>query len=407
MIDEEAIRQVEHYLDGDLDADGADRLLAALGDPEQGPGIRQRIGLAGQLAVTMENLPGSSITAAVLARLDAPAAPPRRRPARPRSWPWRWPAAAAVAAACAAAILITWRLASGPGDHVSRVVAAGGTASGLVRDGRRIALDAGFDLRAGDLLVADTPVSMRLDGESRLDLAPGTRLRLLPAGGGERLRLEAGSIAADIAPQPSPLVIATPDARAEIVGTRFHLAIRDGRSHLEVYQGRVRLSSAGGAWIVDAGGSAAADGGDAGAWRPLFPDGSLDSWLLRDGAWSASAGVIRGQATAAAPARIQSAGDFGDLELRCRLRITGANRGEVQLGGYNWFFAIPAGSRDRDGWVSLSLIQRGGSATCLADGTVIPLEIAGQPDPRSGPLAFYAPLGAVIEIAEARIRIPR
>lgn len=405
MIGTDGLRLVERYLDGDLDAEGADRLLAALADPEQGDEIRRRIGLAGQLTVALEDQPGAGIAAAVLARLDAPAAAPQRRRAPPRRW--RWPVAAVFAAGCAAAILITWRLATPPGDPGPQVVAAGGVVSGLVRDGRRIALTAGSDLRAGDLLVADAPVSMRLDEASRLDLAPGTRLRLLPPDGGERLRLEAGAIAADIAPQPRPLVIATPDARAEILGTRFHLAVRDGRSHLEVYAGSVRLSSAGGSWVVDAGGAAASDGGDAGAWRPLFPGGALDAWQLRDGAWSVTAGIVRGEATAAAPARIQSVGDFGDLELHCRMRITGANRGEVQLGGYNWFFAIPAGSRDRDGWVSLLLTQRGGSATCLADGTAVALEIAGQPDPRSGPLAFYAPLGAVIEIADARIRTPR
>ncbi|MBN8527515.1 MAG: hypothetical protein J0M02_19450 [Planctomycetes bacterium] len=162
-----------------------------------------------------------------------------------------------------------------------------------------------------------------------------------------------------------------------------------------------------GAYLPQQGGSAASDGGDAGAWRQLFPGGALDGWQLQGGSWSATAGIVRGEATATAPARIQSADGFGDLELRCRLRITRANRCEVQLGGYNWFFAIPAGSRDRDGWVSLAVTQRGGSATCLADGSVIPLEIAEQPVARDGPLAFYAPLGAVIEIAEAEVRTPR
>jgi hypothetical protein len=78
---------------------------------------------------------------------------------------------------------------------------------------------------------------------TRLDLAPGAELRLLNPMWGKRLSLEAGALDASVASQPRwrPMIIATPQAEAKVLGTRFSLSATLASTHLEVLEGLVRL----------------------------------------------------------------------------------------------------------------------------------------------------------------------
>jgi len=99
-------------------------------------------------------------------------------------------------------------------------------------------------------------------------------------------------------------------------------------------------------------------------------------------------------------ARILSGEAHRDLELSCRLRIRGSPLAEVQVGDYNWFFEVPAGT----GWVEFRLRQRGATLSAHADGIALvpqPGADAGAA-PRAGPLAFYMRSGS-LEIVDARI----
>lgn len=404
MSDRDAML-AEAYLDGTLDAGQAGELLAALDDPARGADIRRRLAFAGQLATALDRTADDAVVRSVLERLaasadpDAVAAPVGR--ALPRRWRWRPLALAAAACLAMAAATAWWVVRQGPDCRI-----AGGGSALVLRGGTRLEARTGTELRPGDRVDAAAAVELAWADGSRIDLAPGTRLGLLPGAPGRRLRLEAGSLFAEIAAQDAPMRILTPDAQVEVVGTRFRLSFEGGTTRVEMYAGTVRLADAAGSGSrpVVAGETALA--APSGTWRELFPDGGLDAWQAQSGTWTPGAGAVRGQADATYPARIQSLAQYTDLDLRLRLRVTGANRCEIQLGGYNWFFAVPAGSTDPRGWVAIELTQRGGTATCRADGVDLVREVVDSEEPRPGVLAFYTPIGSSLEIAGAAIRVP-
>jgi hypothetical protein len=142
---------------------------------------------------------------------------------------------------------------------------------------------------------------------------------------------------------------------------------------------------------------------DEAAWRPLFAADCLDDWKPQHGRWSNRDGVVRGHDPRGGKARLIGAVPFADLELTCRLRVTGVEFAEVQVGDYNWFAEVPARGQD---WVQLVITQRGAQLTITADGTALPLQAGAGGPMRAGPLAFYVMPGGTLEIAEARFRIP-
>ena len=78
---------------------------------------------------------------------------------------------------------------------------------------------------------------------TRLDLASGAELRLSNPMWGKRLSLETGALDASVASQPRwrPMIIATPQAEAKVVGTQFSLSATLASTRLEVLEGVVRL----------------------------------------------------------------------------------------------------------------------------------------------------------------------
>lgn len=249
------------------------------------------------------------------------------------------------------------------GDRIR--VAAGGGSAELAIDGSSLVLAGGADLR--------------LDG---------------PAGG----LLAAGGLRAEVAPLPPDrvLAIATPQATATVLGTIFSLAVADGRTRLEVARGRVRLANANGVVEAGAGDAAEAETGTRPiAWRDLFA--GFAAWQQQHGRWSREGTTVRGQG--AGKARLLGPAPLQDLELTCRLRIRDVDVAEVQVGDYNWFFAVPAAA----GWIDIRLRQRSAELTCTADGRPLPVQPGHGGPPRPGPLSFYVRTGS-LEIADARLR---
>ncbi len=75
-------------------------------------------------------------------------------------------------------------------------------------------------------------------------LGAGTELTVLQ--GGKRFEVVRGEVTADVARQPKdqPVIFATKNAEARVVGTRLTLVAGDEATRLEVMEGRVRLSRA-------------------------------------------------------------------------------------------------------------------------------------------------------------------
>ncbi len=105
--------------------------------------------------------------------------------------------------------------------------------------------------RVGDLLRPGQRLrTAEQNARAVLEYADGTTVQVhfgsvvqVPADGDVRLRLLAGSIEVDAAPQPDdrPLVFATDHARYVVLGTRFRLYRNEDATRLELNEGRVRL----------------------------------------------------------------------------------------------------------------------------------------------------------------------
>ena len=120
------------------------------------------------------------------------------------------------------------------------------SASAAVRhghDGRTAALEVGDGFEAGTLAtdLMETAVVRLRDG-TLLALGTDTEMELSDDGR-KRVVLLRGTFTADVVPQPvgRPMMIRTPTAELEVVGTAFSLAAEPERTHLDVDHGLVRV----------------------------------------------------------------------------------------------------------------------------------------------------------------------
>jgi hypothetical protein len=79
--------------------------------------------------------------------------------------------------------------------------------------------------------------------ETTLEVGPETAAAFGEENGAKRIALDRGNLKADVAPQPQgkPLVFTTPQATAEVLGTRLVLSSHDDASTLAVTHGKVML----------------------------------------------------------------------------------------------------------------------------------------------------------------------
>jgi hypothetical protein len=147
----------------------------------------------------------------------------------------------------------------------------------IKRNGTVVVAAPGLGLLAGDRVETGEAqeVTFSYDGEeTKIQLSPETAVELVPSGKGKRLYVSAGGIEALVAPQPagSPMVVTTPHAEAEVVGTWFRLAVDGASTRLDVLDGVVRLTDRREGTSVDvaAGDFAVAGEGVALAARPSY-----------------------------------------------------------------------------------------------------------------------------------------
>jgi ferric-dicitrate binding protein FerR (iron transport regulator) len=162
-----------------------------------------------------------------------------------RWFSWRpLTSAAAVFLILGAMAWMIWPVSSETG----LVIASADAAVSVERSGETLRLNLGAPLRAGDVVVSESAgiVLSYPSEETRLELVPATRLEVLSHRDGKRLRLIAGSLSADVAPQPEnrPMRLFTTDAEAVVLGTRFTLNADPANRELAVQKGAVRVNRA-------------------------------------------------------------------------------------------------------------------------------------------------------------------
>ena len=133
----------------------------------------------------------------------------------------------------------------------------------------------GMELRQGDRVVVPEggEVALKYNGEATtLALHYGVA-QFGAAAGGKRVKLLAGLLVGDVAPQAVPFRLETTYGVAEVLGTRFSLGAYGGQTTLAVREGHVALSRKGAPVVVGAGETAVAE---ADGVRTLLP---ADAWL--------------------------------------------------------------------------------------------------------------------------------
>jgi hypothetical protein len=228
-------------------------------------------------------LPTASTTGIMAAPATMPGAAPRRRLRTPSCPPVRsmvaqrksvtgrtsWLAIAASLTVVASALIFSASQRPMPDvigtlsdvDAGVTVVSGGGAAEPAA---------AGMPIFPGDVI--RTPksgkatlqfvVNDRLEATT-LEIYAGTEAMLWQDQGAKRVNLTQGVLLCDVAIQPKgrPMVVITPHAEVEVLGTRFRVAASD-ETHLDVDQGSVRLLElmSGRKTIVAAGESTVAEG---------------------------------------------------------------------------------------------------------------------------------------------------
>jgi hypothetical protein len=110
----------------------------------------------------------------------------------------------------------------------------------------RLPLEENLPICLGDRLEtgAAVQVNIRYEAEeTALEVGPETAATFGEEDGAKRIALDRGSLQAEVAPQPQgrPLVFTTPQATTEVLGTRLALSSRDDASCLAVTYGKVMM----------------------------------------------------------------------------------------------------------------------------------------------------------------------
>jgi ferric-dicitrate binding protein FerR (iron transport regulator) len=104
----------------------------------------------------------------------------------------------------------------------------------------------GAGVPSGDVLEVGAPdglATIAYDDGSRIEVRPGSVVRLEEAAGA-RVVVRGGAVSARVERQPPnrPMVFATPHVEVAVLGTRLALAVGSESSHVEVREGRVRMT---------------------------------------------------------------------------------------------------------------------------------------------------------------------
>jgi FecR protein len=121
--------------------------------------------------------------------------------------------------------------------------------SGLIleRAGERFPAGVGVRLQPGDVLRTPEHVTAVIGyapENTRVKVLPGTELTLTTSSRGKLFALGLGKLEATVSRQTPfrPMIIATQQAQARVVGTRFTLLVTNNSTRLDVMEGKVRFT---------------------------------------------------------------------------------------------------------------------------------------------------------------------
>jgi ferric-dicitrate binding protein FerR (iron transport regulator) len=230
--------------EGRLDPDGKKRLTAILRDH---PDARQFYLDYCQMHALLQSAHG------VLQGLALPSPSRRRR--------GMWGAAAAAVLLLSGGMIVLREK-----SRLDVDIASVRGAAWVVRGGNRVPLSESREMRDGDRIVTgpESRTEVRTRDGSNIALLEKTDLLL-----GSRFELKEGAIRCDIAPQPRPLVIATPHAETTILGTSFDLSVGWNETRLRMLSGRVRFATEGQSVDVGPGETASASASGVLKWTPV------------------------------------------------------------------------------------------------------------------------------------------
>jgi ferric-dicitrate binding protein FerR (iron transport regulator) len=261
---------IETWRDGAITPDDAAALAAVIGAAgDDGAWVREQLAAIGLIAQALDDADGTAMVASLRERMRAEAnasrfvrsvgarqaqatRPSRRTAARARGSRRTWPLALAAgllaAVALGAFVMLQLRGAVAPrGVDLATLREVSGTVT-WQHDGHALAGTVGMRLGQGDRLVLGQDAHVRWTYADGTELLSDDRAVLaFPGDGtaGKQLRLEDGTLRAEVAHQPEghPLVIDSPMARCTVLGTRFTFSSTAERAEISVTQGRVRLLS--------------------------------------------------------------------------------------------------------------------------------------------------------------------
>ncbi len=163
---------------------------------------------------------------------------PRSRLAR---WPW-----AVASAAIIALVASVFFLHTSAEPEIARITEFGGSVQWTGDGGRVVCdLEVGSSLRGGTLesLSADSWAELEFRDGSRVTISGPSALTISQRRQKE-LHLREGSLSASVAPQPDgqPMLIHTPTAKVEVLGTQLNVDAQRTSTTLRVNEGRVRVT---------------------------------------------------------------------------------------------------------------------------------------------------------------------
>lgn len=174
-----------------------------------------------------------------------------QRPVQRRKSLWVSVAAAAMLAlACLSWLLFKNNNVAKPGSVSAVAIATVEAVDGIVyvqkpKSEARTSLAPGARLQQGDSLhVSESAKTSFAYADGTKVWVEGATDLTLAQGENKRVGLERGVITAEVAAQPaaSPMQITTPQAQAEIVGTKLRISTRGDTTDLGVTEGKVRLT---------------------------------------------------------------------------------------------------------------------------------------------------------------------
>lgn len=351
----------------------------------------------------------------------------KSRPAMPaastgnRFWAWGMLAAAAGVAIVATLFIASrWNRLEHQDVQVA-TIECGTSDLRAQRGAKGDALAQGAAVLSGETIAnrGDTDAVIALAGEdSRITLHEDSSLKVRAEASGTRVELAEGSLSANVAPhEPGhPLVFATAQAEATVLGTKLTLSVEDGATRLEVTHGRVQVKRKedGETIVVESGKFATVAPGrelvaravaaaptatgledlpagyTASPWRKLFDGASLNGWTQDKGHWIVKNGVVVGQTRSRMEqAALMSVESFADFEFRFAYYVEGNAylefRHRVTEAGC---FQYSAKEKNHRAWRQCVVRVIGNRGEAVIDGKHVPYEIDGaltQP----GQLRFY------------------